>query len=45
MSNKEFAMFLQMLALLLKDGKTEDVLHIIEKYAGEISEEPETKKE
>ncbi len=45
MSNKEFAMFLQMLALLIKEGKTDDVLHIIEKYAGEIGAEGENKKE
>ena len=42
MSNKEFAMFLNLIAVLLKDGKTEEVLRIIEKTAGEIDKE-ETK--
>ena len=39
MSNKEFAMFLNLIAVLLKDGKTEEVLRIIEKTAGEIDKE------
>ena len=43
MSNKEFAMFLQLIALLLKEGKTDEVLKIIEKHAGEIELEPDNK--
>lgn len=45
MSNKEFEMFLQLIATLLKKGNTEEVLKIIEKYAGEIGAEPDTKKD
>ena len=44
MSDKEFAMFLQLIAILLKDGKIEEVLRIIEKYSGEIEREPEERK-
>lgn len=44
MSNKEFAMFLQLIAILLKDGKIEEVLRTIERYAGEIENEPEERK-
>ena len=39
MSSKEFAMFLNLIAILLKDGKTEEVLKIIEKTAGDIDKE------
>ena len=39
MSNKEFAMFLNLIAVLLKDGKVEEVLRIIEKTAGDIDKE------
>jgi hypothetical protein len=45
MSNKEFAMFLQLIAVLLKDGKTDEVLKIIENTAGEIAKEKDTKGE
>ena len=45
MSNKEFAMFLQLIAVLLKDGKTDEVLKIIENTAGEIAKEKEIKGE
>ena len=31
MSDKEFAMFLQLIAILLKDGKIEEVLRTIER--------------
>ena len=44
MSDKEFAMFLQLIAILLKDGKIEEVLRIIEKYVGEIESEPEERR-
>ena len=44
MSNKEFAMFLNLMAVLLKEKKYDELLHIIEKYAGEIDIEPEEKK-
>ena len=45
MSNKEFEMFLQLIATLLKKGDTEEVLRIIENYAGQIGSEAETKKD
>lgn len=44
MSNKEFAMFLNLIAVLLKEQKYEELLRIIEKYAGEIDIEPDEKK-
>ena len=45
MSNKEFALFLQLIARLIEKGDTEEVLRLIKKAAGEISDEPETRKD
>ena len=44
MSSKEFALFLQLIARLIEKGDTDEVLKLIKKAAGEISDEP-TKKE
>ena len=44
MSNKEFALFLQLIIKLLESNKTEEVLELLKKSAGEISKE-ETKKD
>lgn len=40
MSNKEFALFLQLIARLIEKGDTEEVLRLIKKAAGEIDAEP-----
>lgn len=45
MSNKEFALFLQLIARLLEKGDTEEVLRLIKKAAGDIDSEPDTKKD
>ena len=44
MSNKEFALFLQLIIKLLESNKTDEVLELLKKSAGEISGE-DTKKD
>lgn len=43
MSNKEFALFLQLIARLLEKGDTEEVLRLIKAAAGDINNEAEKK--